>query len=654
MKDRITLIKLVPLLAVVLFIGLAPLGNGIFTSFFHDIYGQRSFAGLENYRRIFTDQAFGMTMSITVLWAFLNTALALLVGFVAAVILAGKTRALPKILYGALLVPWGIPIYIAVPLWRAVIHGSGGASILTHLFGLRINLLLQPLAAFISALVVSLWMTVPLTAFVFLGSLKKVPGTVLEAATLDGAGRGIIARYIFLPHIRESIMVMAVLNFLKSFKEFSLVFLMTAGGPPLLSGITDTYVVGATTTTGMYLYDLFNGTDDFGIPAAYSVIVAAVVLGIMSLWLMMRSGKKHYRKMKILTLIVQLLFGGLPGLPWAAGYALSLKKDALFPLLVLLQVLRVPGGLFFQNFFEAFQPALIPALFALYLRKRSEMPIGKIRDLKGLPWKFSAGFVTGFFVLASLLVLYLLLWMSFSAVDAVHFDSLFPEYLSGFSYRRIFAEEGILRYFLNTLLVSGITGLIIPCIAFPAASFLSSAGKKFSGGFLTFIQILGISGGMHALIPLYYIFSRLHLIDSYLPLVLIYLDHAVPFSLFTMTEYLRTFPEGLKETAKLEGMGPFSYMWKILLPLSIPVVVTSVMVAFLGAWNGFMPPLLFLNDDTRYTISVKLYTFIGSIASGAPKWGLFSAASVINCLFIGLLFARFRRPLGSTALEDYE
>ena len=62
---------------------------------------------------------------------------------------------------------------------------------------------------------------------------------------------------------------------------------------------------------------------------------------------------------------------------------------------------------------------------------------------------------------------------------------------------------------------------------------------------------------------------------------------------------------------------------------------------------------VFLNDDSKYTISIKLYTFIGSIASGNPRWNLFAAASIVNIALISLLFLSFKRPLQQTRLFEY-
>ena len=80
-----------------------------------------------------------------------------------------------------------------------------------------------------------------------------------------------------------------------------------------------------------------------------------------------------------------------------------------------------------------------------------------------------------------------------------------------------------------------------------------------------------------------------------------------------------------------------------------------MMTAFIAGWNGFQAPLLFLNDESLYPISLKLYSYVGNLGSGSPVWNLFAAASVINTLFIGIIFLKFKNPLGySPASESSE
>ena len=167
-------IKIVPLLLLILLVGIAPVGNAFLNAFFHDFYGERSFAGLDNFKVILGDRGFSSSLSITILWASLNTLLSIFLGFIFAVLLS-RRDSLSSLFYFFLLIPWGIPVYIAVPLWRALLHGNGGASLLTALFGIRINLMTDPAAGFLAALVVSVWMMTPLCAFVFLGLSAKSP-----------------------------------------------------------------------------------------------------------------------------------------------------------------------------------------------------------------------------------------------------------------------------------------------------------------------------------------------------------------------------------------------------------------------------------------------------------------------------------------------
>ena len=662
---------IIPALLIVAAAGISPFFEALTTSFFNDIYGIRSFAGLDNFRYLRGDAGFGYSLNITTVWAISSTFLSLFTGFIIAVALSGRKK-ISKMLYGFLLIPWGIPVYIAVPLWRALIHGNGGISVLTALFGINANLMLDPAAGFVSCLVVNTWMTVPLTAFVLHGALKKIPKSAVEAAVLDGADKGIITAYVYLPQIKNSLIIMGILNFIKAFKEFTLIFLMTAGGPPMLSGITDRFVIGATTTLDTFLYDVFNNTDNYGITSAYSVIMAVIVALLMLIWFI--SGKhditaeqKHFR-LVIITSVLQLVFSWPAGIVFCILYLAGIKNRKIFTAAAAIHTTWIIYSIVSKGFLEGFSPGIFPALFTIfYLRKaflhrhRKETSASPVKAgtgminpvlINSLSRSFNVLIII-FMLVSSVVIIYMLLWMSFSGVSACYVGSIIPPHSGLESYRKIFTDENIMLYFKNTVLVAGLTGLIMPLVSFPAAVWIYNKGRGTTAAVLTFIQILSITGGMHSLIPLYASFERIGLVNSYIPLIIISIYHSLPFSLFTITAWLEQMPASFRDIALIEGISPFGWLRIILLPLSRPVLATSVMTALIGAWNSFMAPLLFLNDDKLYTISVKLYSFVGSIASGAPEWNIFAAASVINCLIIAVLFSRFRKPAGDAPVSDF-
>lgn len=107
-----------PVIFLIFLVGMSPFLTALRESFFHDYYGERSFAGLENFAYIFNDAAFSYSLNITVLWAFLNVILSLTLGFLLALRLIRRDRG-SSALYRMLLIPWGVPVYIAIPLWRA-------------------------------------------------------------------------------------------------------------------------------------------------------------------------------------------------------------------------------------------------------------------------------------------------------------------------------------------------------------------------------------------------------------------------------------------------------------------------------------------------------------------------------------------------------
>lgn len=590
-STRLYWLTLLPLFVLVLAAGMLPFAAAGWESLFHDSWGARSWAGLENFRALVEDRAFVLSFGISLLWAFLSAGISVGIGFVLACSLF-KARSWFKLLYAAILVPWGVPSFISIPIWRMIIHGSGGRSMLSALFGTEINLLTNPVAGFLAALSVDIWLGVPLVVLALYASMKSLDKGLFEAARIEGARGWTLARHIQAPLVKGTLAIMWALDFVKSFKEFSVPFLMTAGGPPFVGGITGKNIVGATTTLEIFLYDAFRNEDDYGVASAYAVAVGVLVIALVFLWF--RFKKK-----------ITGAENGHKGRSWLVSKSAVRKTSS-----------RAPAG-------------SIPEFL----------------------WKGLSVLVTAAAPLSAALVIYVLLWLSFSDLSAVYVDALLPRFLSARPYRSVLVDEGILRFFLNTLFAAGITALLVPLFSLPAALWLSRVGKARSAKAFAALEALGMAGGIHSLIPLFIVFRLLGLLGGFTPVITVYLFHALPFAVFSLKAYLDRLPPSYEEAAALEGMSLTGYLRRILLPLCAPALAAAMMAAFIAAWNGFLVPLVFLNDDRLYTIGVKLHSYVGSVASGNPKWNLFAAASAINLLFVALLLWRFKNPLSKSDAE---
>lgn len=632
---------ILPLAALLLLIGAAPIFTAVVNSFYHDYGGERSFAGLAHYATLVSDKGFAFSLRISVLWAFLNTVVTVGGGFLLALSLVRKNLT-SKVLFGSLILPWGIPAVILVPLWRLLIHGVGGSS------GLSINLLTDPLAGFFATVFVSSWMSVPLIAFVFTGALKAVPLALTDAARAEGAGKGVIALWIYFPMIRESVLALGLLTFVRSLKEFSVILLLTAGGPPFAGGFAGTTIIGATTTMEIYLYELFMTSYDFGLLSAYSMVLIFLVLIAAVLWVGAR--RQSYRSraaVLVLVAVVELIFGSYWGALPALAYLLSIKYRRLLPWAFLADLLINVAHLFISGFPEGLNPALIIAAVALPVT----LTDGRVFR-RGARAITPARIITAFTaVISSVIIVYLLVWVSFSAADVVYVDRLFPRFFAADNYAQVIQNTQVLRSFGNTAVLAVSTAVLAPLFTFPAAFWVLSRRAKIGEASMIGVQLLTVIGGMHTLIPLYWMFRQAGLIGSYIPLILIYVVHVVPFSIFTMVSFLRSVPQSFRDTAALAGASAFGYLRRVLLPLSAPVIGVSMMAAFIGAWNGFLAPLIFLTDDARYPISLTFYNLVGTIGSAAPRWGLFAAASAVNIIVVLAVMLPATRSLTRTDLH---
>lgn len=139
------------------------------------------------------------------------------------------------------------------------------------------------------------------------------------------------------------------------------------------------------------------------------------------------------------------------------------------------------------------------------------------------------------------------------------------------------------------------------------------------------------------LIPQYLLYNKLHLIDTYWPLIIPSLAGGGAFNIFLFIQFFRTLPKELDEAAKIDGANSFQIFIQILLPAVKPVMLAVLVMSLVYNWNDFFSPLIYLNSSDKFTIAIGLQFFKGS--QGNVKIGQMLAMSLISLLPVLVIFA---------------
>ena len=137
------------------------------------------------------------------------------------------------------------------------------------------------------------------------------------------------------------------------------------------------------------------------------------------------------------------------------------------------------------------------------------------------------------------------------------------------------------------------------------------------------------------MVPLYGVFRAMGLIGTLLPLWLpTWFGSA--FNIFLMRQFFRTIPEELSEAARIDGCSEWRIFWRIIIPLSTPVLVVAALFHFIFAWNDFLAPLLYLTRKDTYTLALALESYQSQ--NGGVQWHYLMAASAVTILPVIILF----------------
>ncbi len=181
------------------------------------------------------------------------------------------------------------------------------------------------------------------------------------------------------------------------------------------------------------------------------------------------------------------------------------------------------------------------------------------------------------------------------------------------------------------------------CVVIVIASVASSAvvaygfGRikfKYSGVWFGLMMATMALPGQVTMIPIFALFRSLGWYGTYLPLIIPAFCGA-PFFIFLLTQFFKTLPVEFAESAKVDGAGEWTIFTRLILPLSKPALATCALFAFLGAWNDFLGPLLYLSDPSKYTLAYGLQQFLSNYY---VNWMQLMAASLMFVLPIVILF----------------
>ncbi|WP_231367272.1 carbohydrate ABC transporter permease [Schaalia sp. ZJ405] len=243
------------------------------------------FVGIHNFQKLAGNEMFWESFKIGLVWAVSVTVLQMILGMILALLLNAnlRFRGLTRVLA---LIPWAMPPVVVAIMWRMLYSPNAGPiNAFLGFFGFPsgINWLGSFSLAFPAVIVVGVWVGMPQTTVTLLAGLQQIPVETMEAAQIDGAGAWSRFRYVTLPSLVPIIAAISSLNFIWNFNSFSLVYVLTEGGPG-----------GRTMLPMLFTYIEAFKNRNIGYAAAMGLILVVIVTILLAIYLklQLREGKE--------------------------------------------------------------------------------------------------------------------------------------------------------------------------------------------------------------------------------------------------------------------------------------------------------------------------------------------------------------------------
>ena len=621
-----------PALIVVAVVVAIPFFDSIWLSFTARHIGNvLVFVGLQNYTQLWGDQFFRNAVKNSVVFTAYSEVFKVTIGMIAALLLHNLRRG-RSVLTGLVLLPWVIPTVVTALGWRSFMDplfgGINGVLATTHVGPLlyRLHFIDQWPATWLGdaqlampvVIMVNVWKGIPFFTINFLAGLKAIPQDQYEAAAVDGATAWDRFVHVTLPGLKYVIIVATLLSTIWTFNTFDVIWLMTQGGPN-----------NATTPFVVYAYFKAIQQLEYG-PGAAVALTMLPVIAVM-VFALARYIRRSDQDLRPRSWDRALARGGR-WLGAAAGAALVV-------------VLFVSDAQLLWKAAIGF--AVIVSVCVCYGRfahERLSRPAGaahRRRQLLGRVPMWLGIALLLFFVLAPMW------WILVTAFKTdlqqeLRNSILWPRPWTFVQFGDLIGQKPFLTWFRNTLIVACAAtalGVGLSALAGYALARLRFRGAQGLAGALLLTYIMP---GALLFIPLYQIFSTLHVINNLWALIIAYPTFTVPFAAWLLMSYFRSVPRELEESAMVDGATRFAAFARVVLPLAKPALLAVALFTFTNAWNEFLFAYVFITNNQLMTLPVGMQSMIvGDIL----PWGQLMAASILVTIPVVFIYGYAQRFL---------
>ncbi|MFF2481437.1 carbohydrate ABC transporter permease [Paenibacillus sp. NPDC058071] len=217
-----------------------------------------------------------------------------------------------------------------------------------------------------------------------------------------------------------------------------------------------------------------------------------------------------------------------------------------------------------------------------------------------------------------------------------------PEPFQWKNYADAFRFGHVPAYLLNSILVTAIVIAVTIAVSMMLGYVIARVPWKWNKLLMGLVMICMIVPIYSTLLPNFFIFTNMRIIDSYLVLILPNIAFAIPISVFVIIGFLESTPRAIEEAAVMDGLGLTGIVFRIIFPISKPVIASVAVLTFMSTWNEFIMAVTYIRSDVFKTLPFSLIQFTGQYAS---NYGAQFAVMTIIALPAVLLYILFTEQI---------